>query len=166
MNKLQPLFAKYKLFIVPELLEQNREERKSSNGLLYSICKMKYIFYAEDGSNVSAIVVGEGMDSGDKASNKAMAVALKYALFQVFCIPTEEMKDPDNEKQPSSISKDEEIKLLADMEELIIATETDREDIFEYFKVKNDTEMTPKQMKQAIEILKKKPINQRKVDVF
>lgn len=37
------------------------------------------------------------MDSGDKASNKAMAIAYKYALFQVFCIPTEEMTDPDGE---------------------------------------------------------------------
>ena len=37
------------------------------------------------------------MDSGDKATNKAMAIAMKYALFQVFCIPTEEMKDPDAE---------------------------------------------------------------------
>lgn len=37
------------------------------------------------------------MDSGDKATNKAMAIAFKYACFQVFCIPTEEMKDPDAE---------------------------------------------------------------------
>ena len=37
------------------------------------------------------------MDSGDKATNKAMAIAFKYACFQVFCIPTEEMKDPDGE---------------------------------------------------------------------
>ena len=43
------------------------------------------------------MTLGEGMDSGDKASNKAMAIAYKYALFQVFCIPTEEMTDPDGE---------------------------------------------------------------------
>jgi len=42
------------------------------------------------------------MDSGDKASNKAMAVAFKYACFQVFCIPTEDMPDPDNETPPPS----------------------------------------------------------------
>ena len=61
--------------------------------LIYSICRIKYTFYAEDGSNVSAVVIGEGMDSGDKATNKAMSIAFKYACFQVFCIPTEEMKD-------------------------------------------------------------------------
>ena len=45
------------------------------------------------------------MDSGDKASNKAMAIALKYAFFQVFCIPTEEMKDPDAETPEASSPK-------------------------------------------------------------
>lgn len=42
------------------------------------------------------------MDSADKASNKAMSVAFKYACFQVFCIPTEEMVDPDSETPPQS----------------------------------------------------------------
>ncbi|MGL9724902.1 ERF family protein, partial [Sodalis sp. (in: enterobacteria)] len=32
----------------------------------------------------------EAMDSGDKATNKAMSIAYKYAAFQAFCIPTEE----------------------------------------------------------------------------
>jgi hypothetical protein len=35
------------------------------------------------------------MDSGDKASNKALSIGLKYAMLQVFCIPTEDEKDPD-----------------------------------------------------------------------
>ena len=104
MNTFQPLLAKHKVFIVPQVLEQTREERQTSKGgnLIYSICKIKYIFYAEDGSSIEAIVVGEGMDSGDKATNKAMAIAMKYAMFQVFCIPTEEMKDPDSDTPPEN----------------------------------------------------------------
>lgn len=99
MNALNPALVKYKVFVVPEVLEQTREERMSAknNTLLYSIIKVKYTFYAEDGSSVSAVVIGEGMDSGDKATNKAMSIAFKYACFQVFCIPTEEMVDPDAE---------------------------------------------------------------------
>ena len=97
MNAINPAFVKYKLFVVPEVLEQTREERQTSKGglLIYSICKMKYTFYAQDGSFLEAVVIGEGMDSGDKATNKAMSIAFKYACFQVFCIPTEEMADPD-----------------------------------------------------------------------
>lgn len=107
MNAINPALTKNKLFIVPEILEQSREERTSvkkdsygnekTSTLIYSICKIKYTFYAEDGSNISAVVIGEGMDSGDKATNKAMSIAFKYACFQVFCIPTEEMQDPDAE---------------------------------------------------------------------
>ena len=99
MNALQPAMLKNGIFVVPEVLEQTREERQTSKGatLIYSILRVKFTFFADDGSNVSAVVIGEGMDSGDKASNKAMSVAFKYACFQVFCIPTEEMKDPDAE---------------------------------------------------------------------
>lgn len=100
MNALSPAMIKHKVFCVPELLEQTREERQSAKGntLIYSICRMRYHFYTTDGSSVEAVTVGEGMDSGDKATNKAMAIAFKYACFQTFCIPTEElMDDPDKE---------------------------------------------------------------------
>ena len=99
MNSLHPVLEKNKIFVVPEVLEQIREDRVSGKGnpLIYSICKIKYTFYAEDGTFVTAVVIGEGMDSGDKATNKAMSIAFKYALFQIFCIPTEEMADPDSE---------------------------------------------------------------------
>ena len=104
MNVFQPLLSKHKVFVVPEVLTQAREERaaKSGRNMLYSILKIKYTFFAEDGSSVSAVVIGEGMDTADKASNKAMAVGMKYALFQVFCIPTEEMVDPDSETPEDS----------------------------------------------------------------
>ena len=112
MNALYPVMSELGLFIVPEVLEQTREERVSTKSywdnnekkynekkttLLYSILTIKYTMYAPDGSNVSCVVVGEGMDSGDKASNKALAVGLKYACFQMFMIPTEEFVDPDSE---------------------------------------------------------------------
>ena len=98
-NALNPVFAELGIFIVPEVIEQTREERQTTNGgnLIYSILKIRFTFYAPDGSNVSAVVIGEGMDSGDKASNKAMSVGFKYAAFELLCIPTEEMVDPDAE---------------------------------------------------------------------
>ena len=101
MNAINPALTKNHVFIVAEVLDQSREERttKSGGALIYSVCRIKYTFYAEDGSCIEAVTVGEGMDSGDKATNKAMAIAFKYACFQVFCIPTEEMKDPDEETQ-------------------------------------------------------------------
>lgn len=106
MNVLYPILAKHRLFLSPEVLEHIREERQTKSGgnLIYSILKVRYTLYASDGSNVSAVVIGEGMDSADKSSNKAMAVAMKYAMFQIFCIPTEDMRDadPDAETPPES----------------------------------------------------------------
>lgn len=104
MNALNPAFIKHKLFMVPEVVSQKREERQTANekNLIYSVLSVKYTFYAEDGSSIYTIVPGEGMDSGDKASNKAMSAAFKYACFQIFCIPTEEMQDPDAETPPPS----------------------------------------------------------------
>lgn len=99
MNALQPVMVQHGLFVVPEIIDQKREERQTKNkgNLIYSVCTVRYTFYAKDGSSVQCVVIGEGMDSGDKATNKAMSIAFKYACFQVFCIPTEEMKDPDAE---------------------------------------------------------------------
>ena len=99
MNALSPVMVKNKIFVVPEVLELIREDKVSSKGnkLLYTILKIQYTFFADDGSNVIAVVIGEAMDSADKSANKAMSVAFKYACFQVFCIPTEEMIDPDSE---------------------------------------------------------------------
>lgn len=104
MNAINPALVKNHVFVVPEVLEQQRTERQTNKGgtLFYSICKIKFSFFAEDGSHIEAITVGEGMDSGDKATNKAMSIAFKYACFQVFCIPTEEMQDP-NADTPDSI---------------------------------------------------------------
>lgn len=107
MNTMKPLMAKHGVFAMPEVVETQRSERttKSGGNLIYTIHKIKYHFVASDGSEVCATVVGEGMDSADKSSNKAMAVAFKYACFQVFCIPTEEMAkdDPDGYSPESSV---------------------------------------------------------------
>ena len=98
-NELHPLLVKHKVFTVPEIMEEKDEQVVTAKGstLFYRLLKIKYTFYADDGSSVIAVVRGEGMDSGDKASNKAMAVAHKYALMQIFAIPTDEPKDPENE---------------------------------------------------------------------
>jgi hypothetical protein len=104
MNALQPAMVKNGVFVAPTIIDQRREERQTSKGgnLIYSVVTIKYTFYAKDGSSVDVTVIGEGMDSGDKATNKAMSIAFKYACFQLFCIPTEEMKDPDADTPPPS----------------------------------------------------------------
>ena len=96
-NRVHPLFAKHGIFSYPgKVLDQIRETGKSRSGgdLHYAVLTIEYTFAAEDGSSIAVTVVGEGMDPGDKASNKAMAAAHKYALCQVLNIPYQ-VTDPD-----------------------------------------------------------------------
>lgn len=112
MNYVSPLFVKYGVFMVPEVLDSIREERQTRNGgnMIYTKLRVKYGFYAtSDGSCVEAVVDGEGMDSGDKSTNKALACAMKYALFQVLCIPTEEMAIPERMIDPDETSPEESV---------------------------------------------------------
>lgn len=97
-NAVHPLFAKHKVFPTCEIVSREVTERATKTGgvLFYVNMKARYTFHAEDGSTVQTEAWGEAMDSGDKASNKAMSVAYKYAMFQLLCIPTEAV-DPDSE---------------------------------------------------------------------
>lgn len=96
-SALQPLLSKHGVFFCPKVVDQKREERATKSGgmLTFTILKMSFTFYAEDGSNIEVTTVGEAMDTSDKSSNKAMSAALKYATLQLFCIPTEEEKDTE-----------------------------------------------------------------------
>ena len=96
---IQPLFAKYGVFLVPEVLEQSFEQvRVGHKGTLqfHAVLKIRHTLYAEDGSSVQGITNGEATDSGDKAGNKAMSSALKYFLTETFSIPTIEKKDTED----------------------------------------------------------------------
>ena len=96
---LHNILSKHGVFTIPTVLEERSEERKSKSGgiLIYRILRILYRFFADDGSFISSIVIGEGMDSGDKSANKAMSAGHKYLLLQSFCIPTDEIKDSETE---------------------------------------------------------------------
>lgn len=102
MNTLNPLMAEAGLLVVPHYSNRTVTERATSSGgkLFCVVLEATYrLVCAEDGSSVEVgPVFGEAFDSGDKATNKAMSIALKYALLQTFMIPTEPAEgshDPD-----------------------------------------------------------------------
>ena len=95
---LAPLLAANKLCVIPRVMSRDIAERTSSKGnpLFYVTVHAEFDFVsAEDGTKHTAATFGEAMDSGDKATNKAMSAAYKYAAFQAFCIPTEGDNDAD-----------------------------------------------------------------------
>ena len=98
-NALSPLLATHGLCILPRMLTRTCEERMSKSGgnLFYVTVEAEFdLVAAEDGSKHTIRTFGEAMDSGDKATNKAMSAAYKYAAMQAFSIPTEGDNDTEN----------------------------------------------------------------------
>jgi ERF superfamily len=88
----QHVMAKHRVLCIPKVLEREREYIDTRNGGKMASVRLlvKFTFYADDGSFVESVTLGEAMDSGDKATNKAMATALKYCLTMGLLMPTRE----------------------------------------------------------------------------
>jgi hypothetical protein len=104
VNSLYPALTKHGVFMAPRCVKEQNELKEvvRSSGKSgvdkYVTILMEYDFFAEDGSKVTVgPIPAEGLDSGDKATNKALSAALKYALIQTFSIPTEDMAEADFE---------------------------------------------------------------------
>lgn len=106
MNAAHPALVKHGVLVLPVVEERLAETRKTAKGGELNVVHLciRYRFFGPAGDSVEAVVWGEAMDSADKATNKAMATAFKYALFQVLCIPTEEMRDTDQSQVEAASS--------------------------------------------------------------
>jgi hypothetical protein len=100
LNALNPLLAKHGVYATPDVLERVTAQRQTrSGGVMYEVnLHVRYTFYASDGSSISASAWGEGTDSGDKSTNKAMTMAFKNVLNQVFAINTQETQNLDTDR--------------------------------------------------------------------
>lgn len=97
-NALAPRLAAHGLVILPRMISRAVTERETAKGgvLFYVVVEAEFDFVsAHDGTRHTIKTYGEAMDSGDKATNKAMSAAYKYAAMQAFCIPTEGDNDAD-----------------------------------------------------------------------
>lgn len=103
MNALTPLLVKHNLLILPHFDTHAHVDRLSKNGghLSDVYCSGCFDFVsAVDGSSHRVKTFGQGMDSADKATNKAMSGAFKYACFFAFCVPTEGVIDEGDFDSP------------------------------------------------------------------
>lgn len=97
-NTLSSILVKHKLMMLPRVLSRDVAERVNQKGtaLFYVAVEVEFdLISSEDGSKHTIKTYGEAMDSGDKATNKAMSAAYKYAAMMAFCIPTEGDNDAD-----------------------------------------------------------------------
>jgi len=111
VNTLYPALVKHGVFMAPRCVKEVSEIKDvvRSSGKAgvdkYVTILMEYDFFAEDGSKVTiGPIPAEGLDSGDKATNKALSAALKYALIQTFSIPTADMAEADSESPELAVA--------------------------------------------------------------
>lgn len=106
VNAVSPALRAHGIVVTPDLVSIERDtvevgQKRTPMGHVTVV--VKYTFTAADGSSLSATVAGEAMDSGDKATPKAMSVAFRTALLQALCLPTDE-PDPDSHTYERSAS--------------------------------------------------------------
>lgn len=164
MNALHPAMVKNGIFVIPEVLEHQREERAGKNGtnMMYSLLKVKYTFMADDGSSVEAVVMGEAMDRSDKSTNKAMSAAFKYACFQTFCIPTDEMKDADAESPEIGEKVGPPAEWIKTIEAECERTGISKKSIFEQSGIKSEKELDYKVFNKIMRTFERTPDKESK----
>lgn len=177
-NTLAPLMADHGLCILPRIVEHKMEKRgetRNGNTIFAAIVTAEFDFVSADDGSIHVVrTMGEAMDSSDKATNKAMSAAYKYAALMTFAIPTEGDNDADahtpevvSTAAASPPKREPAPKLISDSDwailtTLIEATGSDAKKLCDYYKVAATNKLTVEQAQHAIVALnnKLKPVPQ------
>lgn len=167
-NKIQPVLPTLGLFFVPQVVESKEDMFKNAKGnqAIRVKLRVKYTVFADDGSNVEAIVEGESIDTSDKATNKALTAAFKYMLIQLFCISIEGMDDADSET-PEIPKAAPKIEVVVGLMKAFASVGVSAGEVLNYAKVKSTDELKDSDIKGLKEIgFKIKAGKAKKEDYF
>lgn len=95
LNALAPLCVKHGLRILAKDME--RTTTPAGKGYLASVKVMYEIVALRDGSSTTVVAIGDGYDTSDKATSKAISSAYKSMVFQTFVVPTEAAIDNEGD---------------------------------------------------------------------
>ena len=92
INKVGPALRNAGGFIVPNIIEKTAEVVPAKNGGSLNTVRLtvEFAIWGTEGDPVTGTVASEAFDSGDKATAKAMSVALRTFLLQLLALPTDE----------------------------------------------------------------------------
>lgn len=162
-NTLAPMMADHGLCILPRIVEHSLSERgKTKNGaaIFSAVVTAEFDFVSADDGSIHVVrTIGEAMDSSDKATNKAMSAAHKYAALMTFAIPTEGDNDADAHtpevvarEQPQPISDDDWAKIVM----LVKAAKVPASEVKDHVGAQNLKVLTADQLHRAIDYLETK----------
>jgi hypothetical protein len=95
LEHIGPALRDHRIVPVPELRDVHSDDLTAKDGKRKRgvTLTVAYTFYGPRGDSITTVVPGEANDTEDKATSKAMSVAYRTALLQVFAIPSGE-RDP------------------------------------------------------------------------
>jgi hypothetical protein len=100
MNAVHGAMVKHGVTVTPQVLDKEYGSYKTKNGaeMRVAVMTVRYTFYGPAGDSVEVVTIGEASDSADKATNKALSAAMKYALLHTFVVPTEDIVKEDADR--------------------------------------------------------------------
>lgn len=107
-NALNPLFKTHGIFCLPEVINSETAPTRDAKKVKTTV-EVRYTFCAEDGSKAVIVVRGEAIDDSDKGLSKAMSIAQKTALTQMFLIPTNDPKETTKAANNGTVVQDQRV---------------------------------------------------------
>lgn len=102
-DKVRGELAARNLTMLPAHIERWGDPGETTLSGKQSVVTLKVQWLITDGDSGESVTiesVGTGADSGDKATNKAQTIAMKYAMLLAFAIPTGDDPEADNGDAP------------------------------------------------------------------
>ncbi len=98
MNAVGPALRDHSVIVLPVGVESTVRDVQTTQGKASRevVALVTYRIIGPAGDHFEGQAPGESMDSGDKATPKAMSVAFRTFLLQALCLPTDE-PDPDSQ---------------------------------------------------------------------
>jgi DNA-binding phage protein len=114
LNAIHPVLVKHKVSLSiatndyrTEVVKELKPNNQGDRTIYRTSLRLSVHFWAPDGSRLTSTSAGEGLDyGGDKATNKAMSAAFKYALFFGLAIPLDasQIDDSDRADLPKDVA--------------------------------------------------------------
>ena len=163
LDAVKPIEAKYRVYSYPasrQIIDRDVLVKESeyngqvtrTNTLLMRVETIyRFVNLDNPAEYIDIVTYGDGIDTGDKATGKAMTYADKYALMKAYKLSTGD--DPDKDASPENgYNKKSEAKATAKQIEMValLYEEHEMQSIFNWAKVDKLSDLTTAQASALI----------------
>lgn len=162
LDAVKPLEQKYGVYSYPvdrDIVDSGEMEKQGSNGYStisrYLRIRTVYRFVNIDNpdDHIDILSYADGIDSGDKATGKAMTYCDKYALMKAYKISTGEDPDQKASEEYTAVKKDRPSTQDLVMLRAMSADGTINEmKVLEYYNVQSFEELSKAQAKEVMKV--------------